>query len=437
MKQKKHCSVIAGLMLLAGLSLATLTTSCSKDDGEERDGEMSVMEPGTGYSSLSDGGKSETGYVDDSSDFPSGESFVGGEGSEPQNGNHDAGIITAAEWNDLIHWDFWAELLQKEEFKDKSDYWKFYTDNRVAVKVTSSDGHPRVGCRVALVRERADGQTTTWEAVTDNHGQAECWVGFFQRESVDANELRIAVEGKLMDGHPQVSSLGQGGEVALNSYVYDNTAECGNSCADIAFIVDATGSMTDEIEFLKSDLTDIISKVAEVRPSLTMRTAALFYRDAGDEYLTRHSDFTDVLSTTTSFIAEQQAEGGGDYPEAVHTALEHMFSDLSWSVDARARLAFLILDAPPHHQNDVISSLQESIAAAARQGIRLIPVTASGIDKNTELLMRFFAIATGGTYVFITNDSGVGNSHIEASVGDHEVELLNSLIIRLIGYYTE
>ena len=52
-------------------------------------------------------------------------------------------------------------------------------------------------------------------------------------------------------------------------------------------------------------------------------------------------------------------------------------------------------------------------------------------------MLRFFANATGGTYVFLTDHSGVGNSHIEASVGEYEVEQLNNLLIRLIEYYTE
>ena len=73
----------------------------------------------------------------------------------------------------------------------------------------------------------------------------------------------------------------------------------------------------------------------------------------------------------------------------------------------------------------------------AKQGIRLIPVAASGVDKDTEFMLRFFASSTGGTYVFLTDDSGVGNSHIAASVGDYEVEKLNELLIRLIEYYTE
>lgn len=47
------------------------------------------------------------------------------------------------------------------------------------------------------------------------------------------------------------------------------------------------------------------------------------------------------------------------------------------------------------------------------------------------------AIFTDGTYVFITNHSGIGNEHIEPTIGEYQVELLNELIVRLIGEYTE
>ena len=114
-----------------------------------------------------------------------------------------------------------------------------------------------------------------------------------------------------------------------------------------------------------------------------------------------------------------------------------MLQKLSWSESARTRIAFLILDAPAHHETDIIRSLQKSVQMCAAKGIRLIPVAASGVDKNTEFMLRFFAVTTGGTYVFLTNDSGVGNDHIQATVGDYEVEQLNSLMIRLIQYYTE
>ena len=52
-------------------------------------------------------------------------------------------------------------------------------------------------------------------------------------------------------------------------------------------------------------------------------------------------------------------------------------------------------------------------------------------------MLRFFDLATGGTYVFLTDHSGIGGSHIEASVGDYEVEHLADLMVRLIKKYTE
>ena len=50
-------------------------------------------------------------------------------------------------------------------------------------------------------------------------------------------------------------------------------------------------------------------------------------------------------------------------------------------------------------------------------------------------MCRYFSTLTGGTYVFLTDDSGVGGDHIEASVGQYQVEALNDLLVRLIAKY--
>ncbi len=107
-----------------------------------------------------------------------------------------------------------------------------------------------------------------------------------------------------------------------------------------------------------------------------------------------------------------------------------------WRDDARARLLFLVLDAPPHYTQDRITRLQNIARAAADRGVRIIPVAASGISKETEFLLRFLDIATGGTYVFITGHSGIGGSHIEPTVGGYNVEFLNNLLVRVITGYT-
>ena len=423
MKTNNYLSVLAGLMMLA---TGMVISSCATGGDGEEDSEMSssLAENAASFSGSSDG----TGI-----DGTEGDAKLGANGGS-QGGNTQAGIVTAGEWNDLSHWDFWSKLMTSGEHIDKSDYWQCYTNNRVAVQVADENGHAATGIPVKLVRMTNEGQKIVWEAVTDNHGLADCWLGLWQKSTeVDASTLRIVINGQLMEQQLVITDWSSQSQTA-NRFTCPTATTTNILSTDIAFVVDATGSMSDEINFLKSDLIDIINNVSTTSG---IRTASLFYRDVSDDYLTRHSDFSADVNTTADFVNQQCADGGGDYPEAVHSALEHMLEDLSWDNSARTRLAFLILDAPAHHQTDVISSLQQSVTACARRGIRLIPVAASGVDKNTEFMLRFFAIATGGTYVFLTNDSGVGLNHIEATVGDYEVENLNKLIVRLIKYYTE
>ena len=218
-------------------------------------------------------------------------------------------------------------------------------------------------------------------------------------------------------------------ETTLNRIALKNNTEKTSNEVQIAFMVDATGSMGDELEFLKMDLKNVISKVEEGNKNLKISTATVFYRDEGDEYVVKHSDFTKDINKTIQFINSQKADGGGDFPEAVHSALNQL-NKLQWDGEARTRIAFLVLDAPPHHEDKVIKSVQASVKTAAEKGIKLIPIVASGIDKPTEFLMRFMAIYTNGTYVFITDDSGIGNSHLEPSVGEYQVEKLSNLMIR-------
>jgi hypothetical protein len=295
--------------------------------------------------------------------------------------------------------------------------------------VKNSAGAPLAGIKVVLKK----GDDAVWTAVTDNLGKAECWAGMFQLEE-EVSGLRLLVSEQTADA--KVTTWNSPNGVAVNEFVLDVASPVADK-ADIAFIVDATGSMGDEIQFLKDDLMDILKKVGQMQSGVAFRTAALFYRDTGDEYLTRADNFSDNWEQTVNFISRQDADGGDDWPEAVHTALEKGLQDLSWNESAKTRIAFMLLDAPAHHQDDIIASLQKSVKAYAAAGIKIIPISASGIDKGTEFMLRYFALGTGGTYVFITNDSGIGGEHIEASVGEYQVEQLNDLIVRLIKKYTD
>lgn len=362
-------------------------------------------------------------------DMPSSESStsdVSGEAGNGDGSQGQAGLITAGEWNDLDNWGFWSDLLNSEDYSEMPSHWDFYTNNRLSV-VTVNDGVPLINAKVELFKN----ETLVWTAKTDNLGFAELWVGMFQKEdSIDLNDFSLKVNNQVINQELVLIENGIN-EININANHVDLNR------VEISFIVDATGSMGDELEFLKADLQDVIETVENEDSKIDIFTSTVFYRDEGDDYVVKKSEFTGVLENTINFINQQSANGGGDFPEAVHSALNSGINELQWSNNARTRIAFLILDAPPHYTIEVKESIHNSIKNAAQKGIKVIPITASGIDKNTEFLMRYMAIATNGTYVFITNDSGIGNDHLEASVGEYQVEFLNDLMIRLIKKYSE
>ena len=348
------------------------------------------------------------------------ESKDGQGGIQPQ-----GGLVTAGEWNDLDNWDFYQKTLMKEPFKGFPDDWQMYTNHRIAVAITAKN-KPAANATVTLFRN----DTPIWTAKTDNLGRAELWVGAFQKEKeLNTTLLRLKVNEQWV---PTATIS----ETQVNRIALDETLPSPTNLVQIAFMVDATGSMGDELEFLKMDLKKVITEVQKTNNQLKISTATVFYRDEGDEYVVKHSPFTEDINQTTEFISQQRADGGGDFPEAVDKALVQL-NQLQWQPEARTRIAFLVLDAPPHNKPAVINSIQHSVKTATASGIKLIPVVASGIDKTTEFLMRFIAMYTNGTYVFITDHSGIGNKHLEPSVGEYQVEKLSDLMVRLIKKYSE
>ena len=146
--------------------------------------------------------------------------------------------------------------------------------------------------------------------------------------------------------------------------------------------------------------------------------------------MTRHIDFNDDLLKVLNFIKLQSAQAGGDEPEAVDSALSVALHQLTWSQTARTKILFLIFDAAPHAEAK--ADMKKLIEKAAAMGVRIIPLACSGTNKNYEYLQRSMALATNGTYVCLTNHSGIGGNHEEPTTYSYKVELLNTLLQRLI-----
>jgi Mg-chelatase subunit ChlD len=221
------------------------------------------------------------------------------------------------------------------------------------------------------------------------------------------------------------------GQTTVKPVRFESRRRSSRRAVDIGFLVDATGSMGDEMTFLQSEIKDIVRRVRGTEPDLDIRMSVVFYRDRGDDFVTKSLPFTRNVDETVTFIAGTAASGGGDYPEDMNAGLEAMMRQ-GWSRDAVPQMLFLLADAPPQRYAGADYTYHEAIQDAAASGIAIFPVAASGVDKPTEFLFRAMAVMTGGKYVFLTDDSGVGDSHEEPDISGYQVEKLNDLMVREI-----
>jgi hypothetical protein len=328
-------------------------------------------------------------------------------------------VLTAGELSDFKKWQLW-EGYTKAEFKQWSDHWGIAPVNRYCLQVQNEDRKAIAGEKVYLLNLNTN--DTVWRTVTDNTGKAELWANI---DATDNNQNTYAIIcGNETRRHPTSFENGIN-RITLNKKCVQS------SIANIAFVVDATGSMGDEIQYLQEELQDVIANISAKNKGIDLRVGSVFYRDHTDSYVTRPINFQSDPSALIQFIKNQSADGGGDFPEAVDDALIVALDELHWDKTARAKIIFLILDAPPHEKAK--EKMKKLMMQAASMGVRIVPVVCSGIDKSTEYLMRSIALTTNGSYVFLTDDSGVGGKHIKPTTDMFKVELLNDLLQRVIA----
>lgn len=340
------------------------------------------------------------------------------------NNNEQEGSLTAGEWNDNENWDFFKKVIKSnQDFVSYQKSFSIYPSERVAVTVNTS-GKPVVNATVMGYASNGD---LIWSAVTDNNGKAYLFPNLFNQKSQDSIS-----SVKVVSGNAETTVKTEGKkelEVDLEN------AETVKKALDLMFVIDTTGSMSDELSYLQWELQNIVNSVKNDNPDITIRLSINFYRDEGDEYVVKANPFSTDIENTIKNFSSEEADGGGDYEEAVDQAVANAINEHEWDESSYARLMFLILDAPPHETKEIVESMNNSVKTAAEKGIRIISVAASGINKRTEMMLRSFAVVTGGTYTFLTDDSGIGDSHIEPTIGDYEVKPFKQIITDVINGY--
>ncbi|MGH7436810.1 MAG: vWA domain-containing protein, partial [Polyangiaceae bacterium] len=187
-----------------------------------------------------------------------------------------------------------------------------------------------------------------------------------------------------------------------------------NAVIDAALVIDTTGSMADELSYLTAEFGAISGAISAKYPDAQQRWALVVYRDTpdtdpGDAYVVKSYDFTTDMQAFTSTVGMQSAANGGDYPESPEQGLDAL-PKLSWrTTSGVAKMAFWVADAPQHTYR--AAQMKQAILDVQGAGVHVYPVSASGTDDLLELTMRTTAVMTGGRYLFLTDDSGVGDTH--------------------------
>ena len=408
------------LILIAILTLLLLLSSCSM---LSKDFDAGF---GGGF-----GGSFAPGDAAGAPEMDSVDSDIGDADDSDNSVTLPAGMITAGAWNDNTFYNDWVELFDQGESKNGKFYdytakelsWGYNSLKRVSVSVKNGED-PVMGATVVAY---GTDDNKLFSAVTDAQGNAYLFP--------------TAEEGKI--------SVTSGGETVFVDFTAQERAlsvDVSSSSnklnvIEIMLVVDVTGSMSDELEFLKNEIADVVNRIAANDTETIIKLAMLFYRDTDDSVPFEYYDFKDVtdadgLDLQQAALNTQRASGGGDYPEAVDKALEIAVGK-QWSTGATTKIIFHVLDAPAHDDNQNKKLLTDSVEKAAELGIRICPIICSDSSTDTEYIMREAAIYTGGTFIFVTDDSGIGGSHHDPELPNATVELLNSLMVRLVnGYHT-
>ncbi len=342
-------------------------------------------------------------------------------------------VLTAGVWNDNANWSFFTNIVNSDLITFPS--YGVNPCNRVAITVKDASGNPVYGANVAIYD--TDGKMI-WAAKSDAKGVA--YLFYDETTPVKAtagigdviNGVDLVVKEVEQAQSDEQSQETQGSTkvyAAEAEIVIDTQAPKANSL-QVMFIIDTTGSMSDELAYLQKDFASIFEEIGTEGVEYSMN----FYRDEGDEYVTKTYDFTTDLDMLKGQLGAEVADGGGDFPEAVADILTDTMGSQGWKEDA-VKIAFLVFDAPPHDETS--DEVLAAVKSAAEQGIHLIPIVSSNSDRDTELFGRAISICTNSDYIFLTDDSGVGDGHLDPIIGDYEVELLHDILVREISGYKE
>ena len=180
---------------------------------------------------------------------------------------------------------------------------------------------------------------------------------------------------------------------------------------DIVICFDSTGSMSGEIDQVKSQISKIGTTLVKLVPKA--RISICTYRDQGDEYVAKGLPLTGNIQDVQLYLNRIEAGGGGDHPEAVDEGMRWSLSKNDFRSSAR-KVILIFGDAPPHAENMKRCTDLAKGFKGQQKGI-VSTVTC----RNRTPMAEFYEIAAAG-----------GG---EAFISENQREIMQQLMVLVFG----
>ena len=200
-----------------------------------------------------------------------------------------------------------------------------------------------------------------------------------------------------------------------------------NAPVDVAFVIDSTGSMYDNIQAARDAATGVTKSLQD--RGIDFRVGLVDYKDTDqdDPYASRVDlDMTSDGAALGRALDALSVQGGGDTPEAAWSGLMTAFGHLRWRPIPR-KAVILMGDAPAKDPEPVTGFTLAGVLDAARE---LDPATIYPVAVGDDPVDSFAPLAAGsGGRLFEALDASQVTEQIVAAVEEAAVPIYTSLTV--------
>jgi hypothetical protein len=325
--------------------------------------------------------------------------------------------VKAAAHDDNEEFAAYQEYCINSQFSLKTT-WKI--DKRYILKVVDKNEKPMSGIQIEIEKQKK----TIWNAVTPASGE----IVLFPNMDLGSDYSSIRDYSIKILGKNYFIDPGQDSYITIK--LQNEPTVRSSIPLQICFLLDATGSMGDELQILKDVIFSIHSRLLAHPAHPEIEFSVVAYRDQGSKFVVKGYPFTKDIDTFQIQLESITAAGGGDEPEDLDTALQYVIDNLSWKSDA-AKFTFLIADAPPHLDYNYKKDYMWAARMAREKAIMITPIGASGLGPLGEFIFRQIAVLTNGEFVFLSygekgESDGAGTVSDPGKVSHHTGSNYNS-----------